>query len=78
MKTSDAIEHFSTGLRTGRRRLAEKLSEAGWTVTPEAISQWGEHPPLGRQYQIESLTNGALKATPKKEKSDDIQRPKAS
>lgn len=56
MQTSEVIECFG-----GRKATATALSKT-WRVTPEAISQWGEYPPLGRQYQIEAMTKGKLKA----------------
>tara|TARA_Y100001949_G_scaffold173344_2_gene178768 strand:- start:520 stop:744 length:225 start_codon:yes stop_codon:yes gene_type:complete len=62
VKTKDAIEHFQTGDRRGRADLARALTLDGWKVTPEAISQWGEYPPFGRQCQIQLLTDGKLKA----------------
>lgn len=52
MTTAEAINHFKTTVA-----LARALG-----VTPSAISQWGERPPLGRQYQIEVRTGGALRA----------------
>jgi|TARA_Y100000296_G_scaffold33741_1_gene39205 3-deoxy-7-phosphoheptulonate synthase len=79
VKTAEAIEHFKTPLKTGRNSLADEMTRAGWPISPEAISMWGEHPPLGRQYQIESLTKGKLKTTPlEAQTKDDVQRPKAS
>ncbi len=36
-------------------------------VWPQTIYQWGKTPPMGRQYELEVKTNGALKASePKK------------
>lgn len=52
MKTEDAKKHFGNGTR-----LAEALGV--WHTT---VYQWGEYPPEGRQYQIEVITGGALKA----------------
>ena len=31
-------------------------------IWPTAVSQWGKRPPLLRQFQIQVLTEGALKA----------------
>ncbi len=31
-------------------------------IWPTAVSQWGESPPRLRQYQLECLTGGRLKA----------------
>lgn len=51
MKKSQAIEHFGSVLA-----LARSLG-----VTYEAVRQWDEVPEL-RQYQLEHLTGGMLKA----------------
>lgn len=53
MKTKDAIEYF------GSQR---KLQEALRLKARQTIHAWGEFPPPGRQYQIEILTNGDLRA----------------
>lgn len=53
MRTKEAIEHYRTAAE-----LARVLG-----VMPSAISQWGEYPPIGRQYQIQALTKNKLKAT---------------
>lgn len=52
MKTQEAIEHFG-----GLRKLAEALD-----VWPQVIYQWGDTPPMGRQYELEVKTGGKLKA----------------
>lgn len=52
MKTVEAVAHFGN-----RVRLARALG-----IEPSAVSQWGEQPPRGRQFQIELLTRGQLKA----------------
>ena len=52
MTTNEAIAYFRT-----RAALARAIA-----VTPGAVSQWGEHPPIGRQYEIEVRTGGDLKA----------------
>ena len=52
MKTTEAI-HFFGGLK--------KLSDA-LGVWPQYIYTWKEYPPMGRQYQIEVVSKGALKA----------------
>lgn len=56
MKTETAIKHF------GNKTIMSK--ELG--ITSQAISQWGEDVPLGRAYQIESLTKGKLKVKQQK------------
>lgn len=53
MKTAEAAKYFGN-----KTKLARALG--CWHTT---ISSWGEYPPLGRQYQIQALTNGALTAT---------------
>jgi len=52
MTKQEAIEYFG-----GTKALAEALG-----VWPQAIYYWREHPPPLRQYQIEELTQGALRA----------------
>lgn len=52
MKTQEAIQFYGTGAA-----LAAALG-----LTPGAISMWGEEPPRIRQVDIESLTEGKLKA----------------
>lgn len=53
MKTSDAIEHFGSQVA---------LKKALKLKARQTIHAWGEYPPEGRQYQIEVLTGGKLKA----------------
>lgn len=55
MKTADAIEHFG-----GVTALARALE-----IRRVAVYQWGEYPPSGRQYELEVLTSGALRAEPR-------------
>lgn len=50
MKTQEAIDYFG-----GIRQLAEVLKT--W---PQTIYQWGEHPPRGRQYELQVITDGKL------------------
>jgi hypothetical protein len=52
MKKAAAVEHFGSV-----RALAEVLG-----VTVQAVYDWGDDVPLGRDFQIEVLTRGALKA----------------
>ena len=52
MKKADAINHYGSPTL-----LAKALG-----ITLQAIGQWGEEVPLLRQYQLESLTDGQLKA----------------
>lgn len=54
MKTKDAAEFFG-----GKKKLAEALG-----ISPSAVTMWGEVIPSSRQYQIQVLTKGKLKATP--------------
>ena len=55
MKTDDAIKFFG-----GKKiELAKALG-----LSPSAITQWGETVPELRQFQLERLTKGKLKAEP--------------
>lgn len=56
MTRTEAIRHFN-----GISALARALG-----VSYEAVRQWGEEVPELRQYQLELLTNGVLKADRKK------------
>ena len=56
MKTQDAIDHFG-----GRREMAEAMD-----ITPQSTHDWGEEPPLLRQYQLEVITKGKLRANREK------------
>lgn len=56
MTKSQAIKHFGS-----TSALAKALG-----TTYEAIRQWGDEVPDLRQYQIEVISLGALKADPKK------------
>lgn len=63
MTTQEAIDHYG-----GLRQLAQELG-----VWPQVIYQWGDHPPMGRQYEIEVKTGGKLKANQKLEQINDKQ-----
>ncbi len=52
MKKADAIAYFGTS-----SELAKRLG-----IAKQAISQWGEDVPKLRAFEIERITNGALKA----------------
>lgn len=52
MKKKDVIEHFG-----GVGKTAIALG-----VLQSAVSQWGENVPQRRAFEIERITNGALKA----------------
>lgn len=52
MTTDQAIQHFG-----GRKALADAIG-----VWPQVIYQWGERPPMARQYELEVKTKGVLKA----------------
>lgn len=41
----------------GKKKLADALG-----IYPSAVTQWGDVIPLGRQYQIEVITEGKFKA----------------
>lgn len=51
LKKKTAIAHFGS---------ISKLADA-LNIKPQAISQWGDRVPEGRAYQIQHITNGALK-----------------
>lgn len=56
MTTQEAVNYFG-----GRKiDLARALG-----IRPSAVTMWGNEIPLLRQYQIEHLTKGALKAKTK-------------
>lgn len=52
MRTKQAIKHFGSAAQ-----LARKLG-----ISRQSINDWGDEVPEGRQYQLEILTNGALRA----------------
>jgi len=52
VKTSDAIRFFGS-----KAELARALG-----IKRQAITSWRDRVPLARQYQIEQLTGGKLKA----------------
>lgn len=56
MNRADAIKHFK-----GITPLAKALG-----ITYEAVRQWGDEIPELRQYQLELVTNGQLKADKKR------------
>lgn len=64
MKTKDAIDYFQKEESKGAKGLADTLG-----ISVAAIYQWGEYPPLGRQYQIEALSKGALRTSQSLEKN---------
>lgn len=55
MKTQEVIDHFGS-----KAAIAELLG-----CHKSTVSMWGDEPPLGRQYEIQALTKGKLKAAPK-------------
>lgn len=55
MKTNDAAAFFGS-----KKKLAEAL-----LINPSAVTQWGDYVPESRQYQIQVLTKGKLKASTK-------------
>lgn len=54
MLTKDAVIYFK-----GKSRVAAALG-----ISAAAVSQWGEHVPQLRQYQLQSLSGGVLKVSP--------------
>jgi hypothetical protein len=53
MRTQEAIDFYGS---------VPGLATAIGLSSRQAIYAWGEYPPPGRQYQIEILTNGVLRA----------------
>ena len=51
MTTQEAIEYYG-----GVKQLADALG-----CWPQVIYQWGVNPPIGRQYQLQVITDGKLK-----------------
>lgn len=54
MKLTEAVEYFGS-----KTALAKAIN-----VGKSAVTLWGDQIPQGRQYQIEILTKGKLKADP--------------
>lgn len=52
MTTKEAIEYFG-----GKKELAKALG-----IWPHSIYRWGERPPKLRQFELERITEGKLKA----------------
>lgn len=53
MKSSEVFEYFGN-----QKKAAAKLG-----LTPQAVSAWGEYPPIGRQFQIQIKSRGRLRVT---------------
>ena len=52
MSTQDVMAYFTT-----QANIADALG-----ISQAAVSQWGERPPMLRQYQIQVATSGGLMA----------------
>jgi hypothetical protein len=52
MTTKEAIDHFGSV-----KALADALR-----IWPHSVYKWGERPPMLRQYQIQVLTRGEIRA----------------
>lgn len=52
MTTNDVLDYFG-----GMKQAARFLD-----IYPQAVYQWGERPPMSKQYELEVKTNGELKA----------------
>jgi len=52
MKTRQAIKHFGS----------IKLLARALAIKPPSVYQWGDQPPKQRQYELERITKGKLKA----------------
>lgn len=55
MRTQLVIDYFGTAAETARQL----------GISKGAISQWGEHVPFARALQIERMTRGRLKFSPR-------------
>ncbi|MCQ2994040.1 Cro/CI family transcriptional regulator [Pseudomonas syringae] len=55
MNTHDVAEFFGS-----KKKLADALG-----IRPSAVTMWGETIPKSRQYQIQVLSKGKFKASPK-------------
>lgn len=52
MKTRDAADYFGS-----KKKLADALG-----IQPSAVTMWGDSIPVSRQYQIQVLSQGKLRA----------------
>lgn len=59
MLTSDAIAHFGS-----RIRLARALTDAGYPMTRNACTHWGERVPELVARRLHEITRGRLKFKP--------------
>lgn len=59
MTREEVLKHFKT--------VANLASELG--ITPQAVYDWGDRVPEGRQWQIQAITKGKLKAGTNKRKT---------
>lgn len=57
MRKSEAIAFYAGNTSALARAL---------DIDQSTIYSWGEYPPIGRQFQIEKLSGGLLKAEPSK------------
>ena len=64
MRTKQAIKHFGSAAK-----LARSLG-----ISRQSVHDWGDVVPEGRAYQIEVLTEGALRA-PRPQETQREQRP---
>ncbi len=55
MNTHDVAEFFGS-----KKKLADALG-----IRPSAVTMWGETIPASRQYQIQVLSKGKFKVSPK-------------
>ena len=58
MKTADVVAYFGT-----KAAIAKACTDDGWPLSNAAVSQRGEEPPVGRQQQLSSLSNGVLSSS---------------
>lgn len=57
MTKTEALQHFGT-----LTNIAEALRQHGYAISIPAISNWPEKIPMQRQYELERITGGKLKA----------------
>lgn len=56
MTTAEVVEFFGS-----KAAVAKALG-----IKLPSVSEWGDEPPRARQYQLQVMTKGKLKASPKK------------
>lgn len=57
MDKKQVIKYFGT-----QRAIAKALSDSGSIITESGVCRWGDRVPMRRQYELERISNGKLKA----------------